>query len=64
MYTRGNSTWSVTTARRSAVIGGVVAVIFGTSGPVGMEAKYLSTSALMADLSNSPTMASVALFGV
>jgi light-regulated signal transduction histidine kinase (bacteriophytochrome) len=40
MYTFGNSTWSVTTLRRSEVMAGVTAVIFGTSGPIGIDPKY------------------------
>ncbi len=63
MYTRGNCTLSVMVARRSLVIGGVVASIFGTGGPAAMLAKYFSTSALVFALSMSPTMARLALLG-
>ncbi|OGF24733.1 MAG: hypothetical protein A2V63_12265 [Candidatus Eisenbacteria bacterium RBG_19FT_COMBO_70_11] len=62
-YTRGSSTLSVTTARRSAVIGGVFAATLGTSGPRGIEPKYFSTSALVRATSMSPTIARLALLG-
>ena len=45
-------------------IGGVVAVIFGTSGPRLMLPKYFSTSRRAAATSKSPTIARLALFGV
>ena len=51
MYTRGSSTWSWTTTRFSEVMGGVVARIFGTSGPRASGPKYFSTIALVFALS-------------
>ena len=54
--TRDNSTLSVTTARRSEVIGGVVAVIGGTGAPLGMVAEVPPTIALVFSSSMSPTI--------
>ena len=63
MYTRGSSTWSVIASRRSEVIGSVVTLTAGTSGPRAMVPKYSSTSALVFAMSMSPMIASVALLG-
>jgi hypothetical protein len=54
---------SATVWRRSPSIGGVVAVIGGTSGPRWSGPKYFSTSFFVAALSMSPTIARLALFG-
>jgi hypothetical protein len=48
---------------RARPIGGVVAVIFGTSGPRLSAPKYFATSAFTSAVSKSPTMARLALFG-
>jgi hypothetical protein len=63
MYTLGSSTVSVITARRSAVIGGVVTLGFSTFGPGFSGPKYFSTSVFVFAGSMSPTIARLALFG-
>jgi hypothetical protein len=63
MYTRGSSTLSFTTARRSAAMAAVFASTGGTAGPRGIDPKYFSTSALVRATSMSPTMARLALLG-
>ena len=63
MYTRGSSTRSCTTARRSEVMEGVFTDGFGTWLPRFSVPKYFSTSARVAALSMSPTMTRLALLG-
>jgi predicted TIM-barrel fold metal-dependent hydrolase len=48
---------------RSLVMGGVTAVIFGTSAPRGSVAKYFATSSFVFAMSMSPAMHRLALFG-
>ena len=62
-YTRGSSTLSVTTARRSEAMGGVFTSTGVTAGPRGIDPKYFSTRAFVAATSMSPTMAMLALLG-
>ena len=62
-YTRGSSTLSFTTARRSDVMGGVFASTAGTAGPREREPKYFSTRAFVRATSMSPTIARLALLG-
>ena len=61
--TRGSSTRSVITARRSLVIGGVSTRTGGTSSPRGRVPKYFSTIARVRTVSMSPTIAIVQLLG-
>ena len=63
MKTRGSSTLSVTTARRSSVMGAVWTFTGSTSGPRGIDPKYFSIHALVVASSKSPTIEMLALLG-